>query len=107
MTAVALFLGLLIDHFVGEAKRWHPSVGFGNAASRLEYEEHSPCTQRLGETALLVRLLCSVREGLQRGFQSTSHSMKADEAALRCGLPSFSQQQEVIDRMTTHNWRPL
>ena len=36
MTAVALLLGLLIDHFVGEAKRWHPLVGFGNAASTLE-----------------------------------------------------------------------
>ena len=36
MTAVALLLGLLIDHFIGEAKRWHPLVGFGNAASRLE-----------------------------------------------------------------------
>ena len=36
MTAVALLLGLLIDHFIGEAKHWHPLVGFGNAASRLE-----------------------------------------------------------------------
>ena len=36
MTAVALLLGLLIDHFVGEAKRWHPLVGFGDAASILE-----------------------------------------------------------------------
>jgi adenosylcobinamide-phosphate synthase len=36
VTAVALLLGLLIDHFVGEAKRWHPLVGFGNAASTLE-----------------------------------------------------------------------
>lgn len=36
MTAVALVLGLLIDHFVGEAKRWHPLVGFGDAASTLE-----------------------------------------------------------------------
>ena len=36
MTAVALLLGLLIDHFVGEAKRWHPLVGFGNAGSILE-----------------------------------------------------------------------
>ena len=36
MTAVALALGLLIDHFVGEAKRWHPLVGFGDAASTLE-----------------------------------------------------------------------
>ena len=36
MTAVALLLGLLIDHFVGEVKRWHPLVGFGDAASILE-----------------------------------------------------------------------
>ena len=36
MTAVALLLGLLIDHFVGEAKRWHPLVGFGDAASIVE-----------------------------------------------------------------------
>jgi len=36
VTAVALALGLLIDHFFGEAKRWHPLVGFGDAASTLE-----------------------------------------------------------------------
>ena len=36
MTALALVLGLLIDHLVGEAKRWHPLVGFGDAASTLE-----------------------------------------------------------------------
>ena len=41
MTAVALFLGLLIDHFVGESKRWHPLVGFGNAASTLEKAANS------------------------------------------------------------------
>ena len=67
--------------------------------------------QRLGESALLVRLLCSAREGLQGGFQSESHAMKVDEepdgAALRFGLPAPSQQQAVIDRITSHNWRPL
>ena len=67
--------------------------------------------QRLGETALLVRLLCSAREGLQGGFQSEAHSITvdgtSDGAALRFGLPAPSQQQAVIDRITTHNWRPL
>ena len=67
--------------------------------------------QRLGESALLVRLLCSAREGLQGGFQSESHGIKVDGkpdgAALRFGLPAPSQQQAVIDRITTHNWRPL
>ena len=41
MTAVALLLGLLIDYFVGEAKRWHPLVGFGNAASIVEKAANS------------------------------------------------------------------
>jgi len=36
VTAVALLLGLLIDHIVGEPRRWHPLVGFGNTASKLE-----------------------------------------------------------------------
>jgi adenosylcobinamide-phosphate synthase len=36
VSAIALLLGLLIDHFVGETKRWHPLVGFGNVASKLE-----------------------------------------------------------------------
>jgi|TARA_B110000090_G_C13371289_1_gene442172 cobalamin biosynthetic protein CobC len=67
--------------------------------------------QRLGETALLVRLLCSAREGLQGGFQSELDGIKvdgkSDGAALRFGLPALSQQQAVIDRITTHNWRPL
>lgn len=71
--------------------------------------------QKLGESALLVRLLCSAREGLQGGSESESHSVKVDGkpdekpdgAALRFGLPAPSQQQAVIDRITTHNWRPL
>jgi L-threonine-O-3-phosphate decarboxylase len=71
--------------------------------------------QRLGETALLVRLLCSAREGLQGGFESEPDGVKVDGeveekpdgAALRFGLPALSQQQAVIDRITTHNWRPL
>ena len=41
MTAATFVLGLLIDHFVGEAKRWHPLVGFGNAASILEKAANS------------------------------------------------------------------
>lgn len=36
MTAVALLLGLLVDHMIGEPRRWHPLVGFGNQASKLE-----------------------------------------------------------------------
>jgi cobalamin biosynthetic protein CobC len=67
--------------------------------------------QKLGESALLVRLLYSARDGLQSGYQSESGSgmqrITADGAALRFGLPALSQQKAVIDRITTHNWRPL
>ena len=67
--------------------------------------------QKLGETALLVRLLYSARDGLQSGYQSDFGSgvqrITADGAALRFGLPALSQQKAVIDRITTHNWRPL
>ena len=36
MSAIAILLGLLIDHLVGEPRRWHPLVGFGKVASKLE-----------------------------------------------------------------------
>lgn len=53
MTAVALLLGLLIDHFVGEAKRWHPLVGFGNAASTLE-KAANPSSDTEGKSRGLI-----------------------------------------------------
>ena len=53
MTAVALLLGLLIDHFIGEAKRWHPLVGFGNAAATLE-KAANPSSDNHGKLCGLV-----------------------------------------------------
>jgi cobalamin biosynthetic protein CobC len=55
--------------------------------------------QQLGHCGLLVRLLCSAREGLQ--------STSGDGAALRFGLPSLSQQKIVMERIKTQQWRPL
>lgn len=34
--AALLLAGVLLDHLLGEARRWHPLVGFGNLASALE-----------------------------------------------------------------------
>ena len=31
-----LLAGVLLDHLLGEARRWHPLVGFGNLAIRIE-----------------------------------------------------------------------
>jgi cobalamin biosynthetic protein CobC len=70
------------------------------------FADHQRCEklyQRLGESALLVRLLCSARQGLQSGLKITHK----DGAALRFGLPRLSQMQVVVDRIKTHNWRPL
>jgi adenosylcobinamide-phosphate synthase len=36
MLLFALPLGLLLDHLLGEPRRWHPLVGFGRAAEALE-----------------------------------------------------------------------
>ncbi|GGI54346.1 adenosylcobinamide-phosphate synthase CbiB [Oxalicibacterium solurbis] len=36
LLALLLPLGLLLDWLLGEMRRWHPLVGFGNAAGRLE-----------------------------------------------------------------------
>jgi hypothetical protein len=49
--------------------------------------------QKLGKSALLVRLLCSAREGLLGGDK--------DGAALRFGLPRLCQQQTILDRIKT------
>ena len=57
--------------------------------------------QQLAQCALLVRLLWSARDGLQ------STSGNGDGAALRFGLPSLSQQQVVMERIKTQQWRPL
>ena len=67
--------------------------------------------QQLGNSALLVRLLCSAREGLQGGSQDGTQdgtqNGTRDGAALRFGLPSGIQQQVVIERIKTQQWRPL
>ena len=55
--------------------------------------------RELAEIGILVRLLCSAREGLLGGDK--------DGAALRFGLPRLCQQQAVFDRIKSPNWRPL
>lgn len=54
---------------------------------------------KLGSCAVLVRLLCSAREGLQ-------HNMH-DGAALRFGLPADSQRVEIIERIKSLKWTYL
>lgn len=36
-TAVLLLAGVLLDLLLGEPRRWHPLVGFGNLAGRIEH----------------------------------------------------------------------
>lgn len=36
MVALLVAAGLLLDRFLGEPRRWHPLVGFGNFSSRVE-----------------------------------------------------------------------
>ncbi|MFK5986659.1 MAG: adenosylcobinamide-phosphate synthase CbiB [Pseudomonadota bacterium] len=41
-TFIILCLALLVDHFLGEPKQFHPLVGFGNYANKLEKYLNSP-----------------------------------------------------------------
>lgn len=38
--AIILACAVLIDHLLGDPRRWHPLVGFGRLATRMEYALH-------------------------------------------------------------------
>lgn len=42
VTALAIALAVLLDHWLGEPSRWHPLVGFGRAATALEQRLRNP-----------------------------------------------------------------
>lgn len=62
-TVIVVILALLLDHFLGEAKRWHPLVGFGHLTGAVEQALYGPdqvsaLSRRLrGILALTVLLL--------------------------------------------------
>lgn len=62
-TVIVVILALLLDNFLGEAKRWHPLVGFGRLAGAVEQALYGPdqvsaLSRRLrGILALTVLLL--------------------------------------------------
>ncbi len=60
MTTVWIILGaLLLDHLLGEPRRWHPLVGFGKLATWLESQLNRPegSTRFRGLAALLLLVL--------------------------------------------------
>ncbi len=60
-TLLVIFAALLMDRQLGEPKRFHPLVGFGSLATRLEKicnkKSHSP-RQKIGLGLLALVLLC-------------------------------------------------
>lgn len=56
---IACIAGWLLDAALGEAKRWHPLVGFGLAAQRVESRWGSASAE-LGSCSLRIRGLLSV-----------------------------------------------
>ena len=60
--SLSLILAVLLDHWLGEPKKYHPLVFFGNLANRVEKklskQQHSAVTQKfMGITALLLMIL--------------------------------------------------
>jgi len=78
--------------------KWHRSDCFITAFANREQCES--LYRQLGQSAILVRLLCSARDGLH----SAGHS---DGAALRFGLPLESQQPTIIEKVRALEWQPL
>ncbi|MGK0373912.1 MAG: adenosylcobinamide-phosphate synthase [Arenicella sp.] len=61
MTLLIVTLALVLDQFLGEAKQYHPLVGFGNCANRIEQRlnlDHNSTTSFfLGLTALIFLII--------------------------------------------------
>ena len=61
MTAVTLMMALLLDRWWGEPQRFHPLVGFGNTATRLQQRlNRLPCQPQWGRLLGAVALLLVV-----------------------------------------------
>ncbi|MBS4099275.1 MAG: cobalamin biosynthesis protein [Sulfuricella sp.] len=59
LTALILAAALLLDTLLGETRRWHPLVGFGKLACRLEGRLYGPTRQR-GAAAVFCLLVAPV-----------------------------------------------
>ncbi|WP_299540379.1 adenosylcobinamide-phosphate synthase CbiB [uncultured Herbaspirillum sp.] len=56
--ALLMALGLALDLLLGEARRWHPLVGFGNLAKRIEARlNHAPALRLRGVLAWSLAVL--------------------------------------------------
>lgn len=77
LLTLSVFSALIIDFIVGEPRRWHPLVGFGNVANWLESKlnkaaNKSPFLSRLAGLIgwallvlpLVILLFCVMQEGL-------------------------------------------
>jgi len=53
VTGMTVLIGLLMDRLLGEPRRWHPLVGFGNAANWLE-KKYNPADSNSGKLAGLI-----------------------------------------------------
>lgn len=55
--ALVCAAALLLDHCLGEPRRWHPVIGFGNLAAGLEQRLNRGAQYRVGRGLLAVMLL--------------------------------------------------
>ena len=82
--------------------KWHRSDCFITAFGNRDQCEN--LYRQLGQSAILVRLLCSARNGLHDAANTRGDS---DGAALRFGVPLDSQQSTIIKKISALEWQPL
>jgi adenosylcobinamide-phosphate synthase len=97
-TALAVITAVLLDALLGEPKRWHPLVGFGWMANKIEHvlnQNMRPCLARLaGLSAWLLLLLPFT--AISYLARHTSFAWVADVALLYLAIGAQSLSQHAL-----------
>lgn len=75
--AIVILAALILDHLLGEPRRWHPLVGFGTLTQRVEIQANDPAASHATlkirgslSLALLVLPLTAVTAYVSSGYNS-------------------------------------
>jgi len=97
-TALAVITAVLLDALLGEPKRWHPLVGFGWMANKIEHvlnQNMRPCLARLaGLSAWLLLLLPFT--AISYLARHTPFAWVADVALLYLAIGAQSLSQHAL-----------
>ncbi|MFA7553801.1 MAG: adenosylcobinamide-phosphate synthase CbiB [Spongiibacteraceae bacterium] len=92
--AVVLLLAIIIDHVVGEPKKWHPLIGFGWLVEKIEavcWRQQFDGGQQPAETIKNAEQVSSQKANKRRGLIAVMIIM------LLVAMPAFALQSWISD----------